>query len=90
MQVWFWGWVVTAVAAGLLAALARDRTAAPFAVGAASAAAIEAVWGQPAWEWIAFLAVSVVLFIALNRRWYRPKHGHDPHGRHSRSHAARD
>lgn len=90
MRPWFWGWLVVAVAAGLLAAVTRDRGAAPFAVGAAVATAIEGLGGTPGWEWGAFVGVSVVLFVALNRRAYRRKHAHDAAGRHSSSHGARD
>lgn len=89
MRPWFWAWLVVAVAAGLVAALMRDRASAPFAAGAVLATAIEGLGGSPAWEWAAFAGVSFVLFVALNRRVYRPRHAHDPAGRHSAAHRAR-
>lgn len=88
MQLWFWGWLVVAAAAGALAAVTRDKTAAPFAFGALGAAIVEAAFGQPAWEWSAFVGLSSVLFVMLNRRRYRPRHRHDAGGRHRRGHAA--
>jgi membrane protein implicated in regulation of membrane protease activity len=85
VELWFWGWLVVAAAAAVVEAVIRDRSAVPFAVGAASAAGVEAMLGEPAWEWAVFIAVSSVLFVALNRRRYRKRHSHDPKGRHSRS-----
>jgi len=83
VELWFWGWVVVAVSAGAVALLFRDRTAWPFAMGAAAAALVEALWRAPAWEWIALVAVSSVTFVALNRVRYRKRHSHEPRGRHS-------
>lgn len=81
MRLWFWGWVVVAVAIAAASALARDRASAPFAFGAACAAAIEAAGGSPAAGWIAFVGISSALFIAVNRR--RRRHRHVATGRHS-------
>jgi len=86
VELWFWGWLVVAASTAVVAVVMRDRTAIPFAVGAAAAALVEATLGKPAWEWAAFGGVSIVLFVALNRRTYRKRHTHDPKGRHSRSH----
>jgi membrane protein implicated in regulation of membrane protease activity len=71
---WFWGWLVTCVALAIASALARDRASAPFAVGAAAAAALEAFRATPTAEWTAFLVVSSAVFILVNRRRYRARH----------------
>jgi membrane protein implicated in regulation of membrane protease activity len=83
MHVWFWAWLVVAAAIAVTSAVARDRAAAPFAVGAACAAATDAVGLAPAAAWIAFIAVSAVLFVVLNRRRYVPRHRDAGLGRHS-------
>lgn len=83
MRLWFWGWLVAAVSIAVASALVRDRASAPFALGAACAAALEAVGGDPAAEWIAFAVVSSVAFVAVNRRRHRRRHGYTGAGRHS-------
>jgi membrane protein implicated in regulation of membrane protease activity len=75
VRVWFWGWLVACVALAVASAVARDRASAPFAVGAAAAAALEALGASPALEWAAFALVSAALYVAVNRRRYRGKHG---------------
>ncbi|HEY5506547.1 MAG TPA: hypothetical protein VIK83_03555 [Coriobacteriia bacterium] len=82
MRLWFWGWLVTAGAIALVSALRRDRTTAPFALGAACAAALEAARISPDFQWYAFIGVSAVLFVALNRRRYRARHSGGEFGRH--------
>jgi membrane protein implicated in regulation of membrane protease activity len=75
VPIWFWGWSAAAVALAVLAALTRDRMTAPWAIGAAVAAGASAIGAGPAWHWLAFLAVSSIVFVALNRRRYAPRHG---------------
>ena len=74
MSLWFWGWLISAAAIAVVSAVGRDRASAPFAVGAACAAALEAAGLTPAVQWIAFATVSAVVFVAANRAWYRPRH----------------
>ena len=74
MRPWFWGWLVTFIVLAVVSALARDRASAPFAAGAAAATALEALRASPGWEWAAFLCVSMVLFVAVNRERYRGRH----------------
>lgn len=74
MRIWFWAWVIVAVAIAAVSALARDRYSAPWAAGAAVAAGLEAVRADIAWQWIAFLGVSAVLFVAVNRKSYAGRH----------------
>ena len=83
MRLWFWAWVVVAIGIAVGSAAARDRASAPFAVGAVCAAAVEAAGGTPAAEWLVFAGVSSVVFVALNRRRHRRRHGWTGGGRHS-------
>jgi membrane protein implicated in regulation of membrane protease activity len=86
VRVWFWAWAIAAVGIAVASVLARDRASAPFAVGAACAAALEAAGGTPGAEWIAFIVVSSVVFIAVNRRRHHRKHAWTGAGRHSVGH----
>lgn len=86
MRVWFWAWVIVAAGIAGASAIARDRASAPFAVGAACAAVIEATGGSPAVEWIAFAGVSSIVFLAVNRKRHRRRHGWTGAGRHSIGH----
>lgn len=83
MRLWFWGWAITAVAIASASALVRDRESAPFALGAACAAALEAAGAGVASEWIAFVVVSAATFLAFNRRRRLRRHGYTGAGRHS-------
>lgn len=74
MRIWFWAWVIVAIAIAAVSALARDRYSPPWATGAAVAAGLEAVRADLAWQWMAFLGVSVVVFVAVNRARYVGRH----------------
>ena len=74
MRIWFWGWLVAAVAIATVSALLRDRASFPFAIGAALAAALEAVGAGPATEWLAFIAASSIVFAVANYVRYRARH----------------
>ena len=74
MRIWFWGWLVAAVAIATVSALLRDRASFPFAIGAALAAALEAVGADPVTEWLAFIAVSSIVFAVANYARYRARH----------------
>jgi membrane protein implicated in regulation of membrane protease activity len=82
VRLWFWGWLIAAAAIAIVSAAARDRASAPFALGALTAAALEAFGISPGAQWIAFAGVSMVVFAVTNRAWYRPKHGSRRLGRH--------
>jgi len=82
VRLWFWGWLVAAVAIAVVSAAVRDRSSAPFAVGAAVAAALEAARIDPGMQWLAFAGVSIAVFIAVNRRRYRARHSVRAVGRH--------
>lgn len=82
VRLWFWGWLIAAAVIALVSALARDRASAPFAVGAVSAAALEAFGVAPGAQWIAFAGVSTIVFAVTNRAWYHPRHTTGGLGRH--------
>jgi membrane protein implicated in regulation of membrane protease activity len=86
LRVWFWAWLVVAAGIAVASAVARVRASAPFAVGAACAAALEAAGGTPGAEWLVFAGVSSVVFIAVNRKRHRRRHGWTGAGRHSAGH----
>ncbi len=88
MRIWFWAWVLVAVVIAVVTAVTRDRYGAPWAAGAAVAAALEAGRADPAWQWAAFLLVSASISVAVNRARYAGKHARgrsEPGpGRHAR------
>ncbi|MDO8916249.1 MAG: hypothetical protein Q7W16_09235 [Coriobacteriia bacterium] len=74
VRIWFWAWVIVAVGIAAVSALARDRYSAPWASGAATAAVLEALRADLALQWVAFFAVSAVVFVAVNRVRYSGRH----------------
>jgi amino acid transporter len=82
VRIWFWGWLVAAVAIAALSAVQHDRTSVPFAVGAGMAAALEAAGLDPTLEWLVFAGVSAAAFILLNYAGHRPRHSRRGLGRH--------
>lgn len=68
MHSWFWAWVIVGVVVAAVSVVMRDPFSAPWAAGAFAAAALEALGAAPAWQWLAFLAASSIVFVALNRR----------------------
>jgi membrane protein implicated in regulation of membrane protease activity len=82
VRIWFWGWVVAAVAIAAVSVVLRDRASFPFAIGAAFAAALEAVGADPSLELAAFAGASVIIFAVANYAPYRPRHLHRGLGRH--------
>jgi membrane protein implicated in regulation of membrane protease activity len=74
VRLWFWGWSIAAVAVAAVSAVFRDRASAPFAVGAACAAGLEAAGVGPAFQWLAFAGVSAAVFTAIMRVRYIPRH----------------
>jgi membrane protein implicated in regulation of membrane protease activity len=74
VRIWFWAWMIVAVGIAVASALARDRYSAPWATGAVAAAGLEAARAPLAWQWIAFLAVSAIVFVAVNRARYAGRH----------------
>jgi membrane protein implicated in regulation of membrane protease activity len=81
MHIWFWAWLLVAGVIAVVAALTRDRFSAPWAVGAAAAAGLEAAGASPGWQWAAFLVLSSAVFVAVNRIRYVGRHTRDRSGR---------
>jgi membrane protein implicated in regulation of membrane protease activity len=63
----FWAWAVVAVLLALGEAVTGGLLVLPWAIGAATAALLEALHVSSGWQWIAFLGVSMVLFVAAQR-----------------------
>ena len=82
MHLWFWGWLIAAVAIALVSAVVRDRASAPFALGAGIAAALDAAGLPPAAQWIAFVGVSAAVFLVFNQQRHRRRHDRRGLGRH--------
>jgi len=63
----FWAWVAVAVLLALGEAVTGGLLVLPWAVGGAAAALLEALHVNSDWQWIAFLGVSVALFVTAQR-----------------------
>jgi membrane protein implicated in regulation of membrane protease activity len=69
----FWAWVAVAVLLALGEAVTGGLLVLPWAFGAAAAALLESTHVSSGWQWIAFLGVSFVLFVAAQRLIIRRK-----------------
>jgi membrane protein implicated in regulation of membrane protease activity len=63
----FWAWVAVAVLLALGEAITGGLLVIPWAIGGAVAALLEALHVDSGWQWIAFLGVSVGLFVLVQR-----------------------
>lgn len=63
----FWAWVAVSVLLALCEAVTGGLFVLPWAIGGAAAALLAALHASSGWQWIAFLGVSVVLFVAAQR-----------------------
>lgn len=78
----FWAWVIATAGIGVISAATKDRYTAPWAVGCAAAAVLEALRVAPGWQWGAMLAASSIVFVAVNRvPRYRGRHSKGPRER---------
>jgi len=67
-HIWVWVWVLLAVILLIAEILTTGLYVLPFAVGAAAAATLEFVRpGSVSSQWIAFIGISSLLFIAIHR-----------------------
>jgi membrane protein implicated in regulation of membrane protease activity len=73
VSVAFWAWICITVLLALGEAVTGGLLVLPWAIGAGVAAALEAMHADPDWQWLAFLGVSVVLFLAAQRLIVRRK-----------------
>ena len=67
MSVVFWAWIATAVLLALCEAVTGGLYIIPWALGAAVAAALEAAGISTGWQWLAFVGVSSVVMVAVQR-----------------------
>lgn len=67
MDVVFWAWITVTVVLVVGEILSTGLYILPFAIGAATAAALSALGVSAGWQWIALLAVSSVLTIIIRR-----------------------
>ena len=70
MNLWFWAWVALAVIFAVAELIEEGWFIGPWAVGAVSAALLEYLSQPINWQWVAFLGVSVVTFVAIRRIFY--------------------
>jgi len=68
MNIWFWVWLALAVILGVAEIFTAGFFMLPFSIGAAVAAVLEYFApGSIAWQWTAFVGISVLLLIVLRR-----------------------
>ncbi len=67
MSVVFWAWIATAVLLALCEAVTGGLFIIPWALGAVIAAALEAFGVPTGWQWLAFVVVSSVVFVVVQR-----------------------
>jgi membrane protein implicated in regulation of membrane protease activity len=73
VSVVFWAWAATAFLLALGEAVTGGLLVLPWAAGAAVAAGLAALHVDPNWQWIAFVVVSIALFVAAQRLIIRRK-----------------
>ena len=73
VSVVFWAWTATAILLALGEAVTGGLLVLPWAIGAATAALLEASHVDSSWQWLAFVGVSLVLFVAGQRLIIRRK-----------------
>ena len=73
MSVVFWAWTATAFLLLLGEAVTGGLLVLPWAIGAAAAAVLEALHAPSGWQWLAFVVVSMALFVAAQRLIIRRK-----------------
>jgi membrane protein implicated in regulation of membrane protease activity len=67
VSVVFWAWVCVAVLLALSEAVTGGMLVIPWAAGAAVAALLEALHVSSGWQWLAFVGVSMALFVVAQR-----------------------
>jgi membrane protein implicated in regulation of membrane protease activity len=63
----FWAWVTVAVVCALAESVTGGLFTLPWAIGAGTAAALEAFQVGVEWQWAAFFVISSVLFVVAQR-----------------------
>jgi membrane protein implicated in regulation of membrane protease activity len=67
VQIWFWAWLLLAGIFAVLELFDREYYTLPWAFGAATAALLEALHVNLAWEWVAFVGVSSAILVGIQR-----------------------
>jgi membrane protein implicated in regulation of membrane protease activity len=73
LSVVFWAWLCVTVLLALGEAVTGDLLVLPWAGGAGVATILEALHVPSGWQWIAFIVVSMALFVAAQRLIIRRK-----------------
>lgn len=73
---WLWAWIVLAAALFIGEMFTAGFFMLPFGVGASAAAVLEFLGVGPVWQWIAFIGISAVAFLAF--RGLADKLTHEP------------
>jgi len=76
MEFWFWLWLALAVLLSVAEIFTAGFFMLPFGIGAAVAAALAYFEMSLAWQWTAFLGVSVLLLFVLRR--FSDRMTHEP------------
>jgi membrane protein implicated in regulation of membrane protease activity len=63
----FWAWVTVAIVCVLGECVSGGLLTIPWAIGALAAALLEAIGVNSGWQWIAFVAISSVVLVLLQR-----------------------
>ncbi|MDP2183039.1 MAG: NfeD family protein [Actinomycetota bacterium] len=62
---WLWAWIVLAAALFIGEIFTAGFFMLPFGIGASAAAVLEFLGVGPVWQWIAFIGVSAIAFMAF-------------------------
>ncbi len=76
MEFWFWLWLALAVLLSIAEIFTAGFFMLPFGIGAAVAAALAYFGVALAWQWTAFLGVSILLLFVLRR--FSDRMTHEP------------
>lgn len=64
---WLWAWIILAALLFVGEMFTAGLFMLPFAIGASAAAVLEFFGIGPVWQWIAFIGVSAVAFLAFRK-----------------------
>lgn len=67
MHIWFWGWLLLAGIFGVLELVDRRHLVLPWAIGAFTAALLEALGVWIGWQWVALVLVSSAVLVGIHR-----------------------
>jgi membrane protein implicated in regulation of membrane protease activity len=67
VQIWFWDWLLLAAIFAVMELFDRRYYTLPWAFGSAAAALLEALHAPIGWEWAAFVGISSVTLVGIQR-----------------------